>query len=58
MITGFITFYNILRTNKSKICWLNLDNGEGLNTALIGLIIDGFFTLFVLWFINLIKTII
>lgn len=42
MITGFITFYNIFRTNKSKICWLNLDNGEGLNTALIGLIIDGF----------------
>ena len=41
MITGFITFYNIVRTNKSKICWLNLDNGEGVNTALIGLIIDG-----------------
>jgi len=41
MITGFITFYNIFRTNKSKISWLNLDNGEGLNTALIALIIDG-----------------
>lgn len=41
MITGFITFYNIFRINKSKIYWLNLDNGEGLNTALIGLIVDG-----------------
>ena len=41
MISGFITLYNIFRTNKSKITWLNLDNGEGLNIALIGLMIDG-----------------
>lgn len=32
--------------NKSKICWLNLENGEGLNTGLIGLIVDA--TLFIL----------
>ena len=51
MITLFITFYNIFRINKSKISWLNLDNGEGLNTALIGLIIDGILLYPFSWFI-------
>jgi hypothetical protein len=52
MISLFIIFYNLLRVNKSKISWLNLDNGEGVTTALGILIVD--VILFLLLFSNLI----
>lgn len=40
MITVFLIYYNIIRQNKSKINWLDLDNSEGVNTALTLLIVD------------------
>lgn len=36
----FIVIYNILRQDKSKINWLNLENMEGVDTALMSLIFD------------------
>jgi hypothetical protein len=36
----FILLYNILRLNKSKINWLNLENMEGVDTSLMSLIFD------------------
>ncbi len=36
----FIILYNILRLNKSKINWLNLENMEGVDTSLMCLIFD------------------
>jgi hypothetical protein len=43
MLTIFTILYNILRINKSKIEWLNLDNEEGVTTALVSLVIDALF---------------
>jgi hypothetical protein len=43
MLTIFTILYNILRINKSKIEWLNLDNEEGVTTALVNLVIDALF---------------
>jgi hypothetical protein len=40
MFTGFIIMYNIIRTNKSKIEWLNLGNGEGVTSGMIFSILD------------------
>jgi hypothetical protein len=40
MITTFIIIYNIIRVNKSKLCWLNLYNSEGVTFSLVGIIAD------------------
>lgn len=40
MISFIFFLYNILETNK--IHWLDLDNGEGLYTGLLLLIVDFF----------------
>jgi hypothetical protein len=50
MLTIFTILYNILRINKSKIEWLNLDNEEGVTTALVNLVIDALFLCAVMTF--------
>lgn len=47
MFTIFIILYNIFRSNKSKVHWLNLDNGEGVSTGMVGSLIDAFLILII-----------
>lgn len=40
MVTVFIILYNIFKSGKSQIHWLNLNKETGLNFALFAILID------------------